>query len=262
MESSNFHKTTFASVLILLISASVLYGAEKVMVKIPGGKYTPFFSETPGKTATVKPFYLDIKAVTNADFLLFVKANPKWTKSKVSMLFADNGYLKHWKGDFPSENSFYKIKDSPVTNISWYAATAYARWKGKRLPTMNEWEYVGNIAAANDKRPIEKIILNWYSKPTPAVLPPVGSTFKNKFNVYDMHGLIWEWVSDFNSIIMTGDSRSNSAINRDLFCASGALGAVDKENYAAFMRFAFRSSLQGKYTVNNLGFRCASDIKN
>ena len=77
-----------------------------------------------------------------------------------------------------------------------------------------------------------------------------------------MHGLIWEWVSDFNSIILTGDSRSNSAINRDLFCASGALGAVDKENYAAFMRFAFRSSLQGKYTVSNLGFRCAGDAKN
>jgi formylglycine-generating enzyme len=248
--------------LTLLAPVSVLFGAVKDMVKIPGGQYTPFFSDVPGKSTAIKPFYLDIKAVTNAEFLLFVKANPRWAKSKVSIIFADNSYLKHWKGDFPNEDNFSKIKDGPVTNISWYAATAYARWKEKRLPTLNEWEYVGNIAASNDTRPIEKIILEWYSKPTPAVLPPVGSTFKNKFNVYDMHGLIWEWVSDFNSIIMTGDSRSNSAINRDLFCASGALGAVDKENYAAFMRFAFRSSLQGKYTVSNLGFRCASDIRN
>jgi sulfatase modifying factor 1 len=67
-------------------------------------------------------------------------------------------------------------------------------------------------------------------------------------------------VADFNSIIMAGDSRSNSAINRDLFCASGALAAIDKENYAAYMRYAFRGSLKAKYTVSNLGFRCADTI--
>ena len=93
------------------------------------------------------------------------------------------------------------------------------------------------------------------------MIPTVGSTYYNKFRISDMHGLIWEWVYDFNSIIMTGDSRSNSAINRDLFCASAGIGAVDKENYAAYMRYAFRGSLQAKYTVNNLGFRCAMDIK-
>lgn len=228
------------------------------MVKVPAGKYVLFFSEKEGKTAAIKSFYIDVNAVTNSEFLQFVKANPKWSKSKVSRLFADAGYLKHWKNDFNIGND--QMRNSPVTNVSWYAATAYCKWKGKRLPTLNEWEYVGSAAAFNNKSSIEKIILSWYSKPTPAILPPVHSTFKNKFNVYDMHGLVWEWVSDFNSVIMTGDSRSNSAINRDLFCASGSTGAADKEDYAAFMRFAFRSSLKAKYTVNNLGFRCAMDI--
>lgn len=239
-------------------------GAQSVrpakMVKIPAGKYTSFFAEPGVQALSVKSFYLDKNAVTNAEYLAFVKANPKWTKSKASKLYVDAGYLKHWKGDFDLGANADKIKNSPVTNVSWFAANAYSKWKGKRLPTLKEWEYVGNIPAANDKRPIEKIILDWYSKPSPAHLPPVGSTFINKFNVGDMHGLVWEWVSDFNSVIMAGDSRSSSAINRDLFCASGALGAVDKENYAAFMRFAFRGSLKAKYTVNNLGFRCARDI--
>lgn len=230
----------------------------KGMVKIPAGKYVLFFPDNDTKTAAVKSFYLDVNAVTNAEFLQFVRANPQWLKSKVSKLFADAGYLKHWKGDLDIGDE--KVKNSPVTNISWYAANAYCKWKGKRLPTLNEWEYTGSAQALNNKNSIEKIILNWYSKPTPQVLPNVGSTFKNKFHVYDMHGLIWEWVSDFNSVIMTGDSRSNSAINSDLFCASGSMGAVDKENYAAFMRFAFRSSLKAKYTVNNLGFRCAMDV--
>ena len=229
------------------------------MVKITGGEYAMFFDNQGSRKVKIKPFYLDARAVTNAEYLEFVKANPKWARSKVSKLFADAGYLKHWKGNYNIGNQ--KINNSPVTNVSWYAASAYSKWKGKRLPTLSEWEYVGNAPLINDKRPVEKIILDWYSRPTPDILPSVGSAFKNKFNVSDMHGLIWEWVYDFNSIVMNGDSRSNSAIQRDLFCASGSFGAANKEDYAAFMRFAFRGSLKAKYTVSNLGFRCALDTR-
>jgi len=235
--------------------------APRGMVKIPAGQYIPFFSEKGIKTLKVNAFYLDIKPVTNAEFMEFIRDNPKWSRSQASKLYVDASYLKHWKSDFDIGHNFNKIKNSPVTNISWFAANAYCKWKGKRLPTLNEWEYVGNAPAVNDKRPIDKIILQWYSKPMPPVLPPVGSTFFNKYNVSDMHGLVWEWVYDFNSIIMSGDSRSNLAINRDLFCASAGLGTIDKENYAAYMRYAFRGSLKAKYTVNNLGFRCAMDIQ-
>jgi formylglycine-generating enzyme required for sulfatase activity len=42
-----------------------------------------------------------------------------------------------------------------------------------------------------------------------------------------------------------------------MFCGAGALSSADKENYAAFMRFAFRSGLKGKSATWNLGFRCA-----
>ena len=52
-----------------------------------------------------------------------------------------------------------------------------------------------------------------------------------------------------------------SGIDRKLYCAGGALGATDTRNYAAFMRYAFRSSLKGNYTVPNLGFRGARDAK-
>jgi sulfatase modifying factor 1 len=71
-----------------------------------------------------------------------------------------------------------------------------------------------------------------------------------------MHGLIWEWVDDFNSSFVTGESREDSSFNKDMFCGAGSLSSTDKENYAAYMRFAFRSSLKGKNAVWNLGFRC------
>ena len=230
------------------------------MATVPEGEHVLFYESRSGKTIDIPAFRLDVRAVTNEEFLEFVKANPEWSKSQVPRIFADKGYLRHWEDDFDIGPNFEIIKNSPVTNISWHAANAYCKWKGKRLPTSDEWEYAGNASVARKDLSLEEIILEWYSKPTPPILPPVGSTFENTLGLYDMHGLVWEWTYDFNSIVMDGDSRSNEAIKRELFCASGSFGAANKEDYAGFMRFAYRGSLKSNYTVGNLGFRCAQDI--
>jgi len=236
------------------------------MVKIPAGKYFPFYKKEKIEFVAVKSFYIDVYAVTNKEFLEFVKENPKWAKSKVARLFADSNYLSYWLDDFTIAH-FEQLKNSPVTNVSWFAANAYCKWKNKRLPTIAEWELVASADIANRNNKKEKklseIIIDWYGKPTPKILPPVGSTFKNSYGVYDMHGLIWEWTFDFNSFITGGDSRSSSTTDQNLFCGAGALNvAGDKEDFAAFMRYGFRGSLKGSYAVSNLGFRCAMDITN
>lgn len=233
------------------------------MVKIAGGSYRPFLQpNNQPDIVKVRPFYLDVHAVTNADFLAFVKANPRWVRSKVPRIFADENYLKQWAGDLDIGNN--TIKNSPVTNISWFAANAYCRWKGKRLPTLAEWEYAASAAPVNMKKnaKLTTIILGWYDHPAPTLLPPVESTYKNVLGLYDMHGLIWEWVGDFNSIITQGENRNTGTGNNSLFCAAGSLNTVNKEDYAAFMRYAFRESLQAAYTVGSLGFRCAMDVGN
>lgn len=231
------------------------------MVSIPGGSYRPFLHRK-GQPAIVRihSFLLDINAVTNEDFLAFVKANPGWSRSKVSRLFADVGYLKQWSSDF--EIGEDKIRKSPVTNVSWFAADAYARWRGKRLPTQAEWEYAAAAAPDGMKKgsPLTRIILAWYDRPNPIIIPQVRSTYKNTYGLYDMDGLIWEWVGDFNSVIIHGDSGTGRTIANDFSCAAGSLNSADKEDYAAFMRFAFREGLQARYTINSLGFRCAKDI--
>lgn len=237
-------------------------GSQKVtkMVAIPGGYYTPFLQSSDKiERVRVQPFYLDIHAVTNREFLDFVKANPKWAKSKASSLFIDVRYMNDWENDFDIGND--KILNSPVTNVSWFAAQAYAKWVGKRLPTMYEWEYAASSLPVDLPKNVAATtyILNWYGKPTPKFLPNVKSTFKNEFGVYDMLGLVWEWVYDFNSIMTGGDSRSYGDVNKGLFCAAGGQNAINKEDYASFMRFAFRENLKAAYSVRNLGFRCAKD---
>ena len=108
--------------------------------------------------------------------------------------------------------------------------------------------------ASRDRVFLERLRI-WYGQPTPARLPPVGSTPRNAYGASDIHGLIGEWTLDFNSALVSGESRADSAIERMLYCGSGAAGASDFEDYAAFMRYAFRSSLEARYTVANLGFR-------
>jgi sulfatase modifying factor 1 len=232
------------------------------MVKIGGGDYRPFLRPN-NRPATVKihPFYLDIHAITNEDFLVFVKANPQWARSRTPRIFADGHYLEQWEADF--EIGPGQLRESPVTNISWFAASAYCKWNGKRLPTMDEWEYAASAAPVQMKKgmKLNTLILGWYDHPTPRILPPVGSTYKNKWGLYDMHGLIWEWVADFNSIITRGDARNTGNGSNTFFCAAGSLNAINKEDYASFMRYAFRESLQASYAVASLGFRCAADVE-
>lgn len=240
------------------------------MVWVPSGSYEPLFRDQAADTGggvrpgsdriQVEGFWLDPYPVTNADFLEFVLSHPEWQRSKVKRLFADARYLEHWQEetDFGEEANSQR----PVVNVSWFAAKAYCKARGSSLATVDQWEYVA--AASADERDagrnpeFQSFLRTWYARPTPAELPNVGS-LKNYYGIYDLHGVIWEWTLDFNSALVTGESRGDSSIERSLFCGGGAAGASDFENYAAFMRYAFRSSLEARYSVPNLGFRCACE---
>ncbi|HRY99684.1 MAG TPA: formylglycine-generating enzyme family protein [Bacteroidales bacterium] len=245
---------------LALILALAAHGQQRPgarqMVRVQGGAYLPLYSGKTGKTE-VKAFEMDIFPVTNADFLRFVQDYPEWSRSRIKPLFADSNYLRHWQGDLAFDPA---IARSPVVNISWFAAKKYCECQGKRLPETAEWEVAAKAsqtqADAGSDPAYYQYVLNWLTKPSPAVLPRVGSTFRNYFGVYDLHGLVWEWTWDFNSALSTGESRGNASLDNTLFCGGGALGSGNMTNYASFMRFAMRSSMKAKYCVPNLGFRC------
>lgn len=245
-------------IIVIAMFSFNLWAQPSEMVKISEGEYTPFFRDENVKKVKVNSFMIDKYPVSNGEFLEFVKANPEWQRSNVKKIFADQYYLKQWKGDVDFGN---QLAAAPVTNVSWFAARAYAEWKGKRLPSEAEWEFIARAGknSINGTKENTKVILDWYST-TSSKLKERGKNEPNYFGVFDIHGLIWEWVDDFNTTIVTGESRGNTGLERNLFCGSGSQRSIDPENYAAFLRFAFRSSLKANYTVANLGFRCAKDI--
>ena len=260
------HKISPAFILLLLLHCGNMVAQPGDMDRIESDRFMPFYSSMED-SVTIESFYLDKYPVTNAEFLTFVRANPEWRRSEVKSVFAGEGYLRHWAGDLELGPDAEEMENGPVTNVSWFAARAYAKWKGKRLPTLYEWEYAAsasrhNPLASRDKQFVSRI-LDWYSRPNPDRLPAVGQGEPNYHGVYDMHGLIWEWVQDFNTVFISGESRGDQGELKQFYCAAGSSAAseADKENYAAFLRYAFRGSLEAGYTVGNLGFRCARDIQ-
>jgi formylglycine-generating enzyme required for sulfatase activity len=232
------------------------------MVRIGAGTYRPIYPPSPTETAVrVSAFLLDRLPVTDGDFLAFVRAHPEWRRDRVPRVFADEGYLSHWAA--PDDLGPEVAEQQPVVRVSWFAARAYCATRGARLPTEAEWELAASAsrtrADGRNDRAWREQILTWYSRPNPPRLPVVGTTPTNYWGVQDLHGVIWEWVLDFNGTMLTTDPRRAGDRDRLTFCGGGAIDATDKANYPSFMRIAFRSSLRADYTTHNLGFRCAAD---
>lgn len=204
-------------------------------------------------------FRLDRRPVTNAQFLDFVRKHSEWRRDRAPRLLVDGQYLAHWRG--PTELGSGAGPSQPVTQVSWFAAKAYCEAQGARLPTWYQWELA---AAASEKSPDARRdpewrqrILDWYARPSSAPLADVGQSPANYYGVFNLHGLVWEWVLDYNALLVSNDSREQGGADRTKFCGEGALSTADRENYAVLMRIAFLSSLEANYTTANLGFRCA-----
>ena len=224
-------------------------------VSIHQGIFKPFFKELKDNDIVIKAFLMDKFPVTNEKFNHFVKTHPDFQKSRIIKLFADQRYLQDWKSDQLTEAELQLIGKKPVTFVSWFAAKKYCQSLDMRLPTIAEWEY----ASDSTDPEILKSLLAWYSQTGDHPLSDVGQQKPNKFGLYDMHGVIWEWVDDFSSVMISSDSRSKGDRTDGFFCGGGSVSSLDSKSYATFMRYGFRSGLKGDYNMKNLGFRCVQD---
>lgn len=235
--------------------------ADPSYVAIPGGSLQSVLSGgSDNAPVSIAPFAMRGTPVSNAEFGIFVAAHPQWRRGQTPAIFADASYLNRWAS--PAQAGGAQESAQPVTSVSWFAAQAYCESEGARLPTWHEWEYV---AAADEQQPDARAnpqwrarILSWYGRSSSVAPAAVGGP-ANFYGVRDVHGLIWEWVDDFNALLVSADSRNQGDPDQLQYCGAGAISLKDRDNFAILMRIALLSALEGAATTNDLGFRCVRD---
>jgi formylglycine-generating enzyme required for sulfatase activity len=185
-ESSSAVATNLSSrsskkfVMILVVAILVCTLATMIYVwmgrvpAVPGMLYVPegiFKAGPDAKNTQLNAFYIDESEVSNADFVEFCRAT----------------------GCMPPTAP----PDLPVVNITFAQAQAFAKWKGKRLPTALEWERAargidGDLYPWGNAADGSQANLADNKKLSSRALMPVKS-FK-RVPAYQMAGNAWEMI--------------------------------------------------------------------
>ncbi|XP_021018837.1 inactive C-alpha-formylglycine-generating enzyme 2 isoform X2 [Mus caroli] len=239
------------------------HAQDPAMVHLPGGRFLMGTDapdgrdgEGPAREVTVKPFAIDIFPVTNKDFRYFQ--------------FFGAGAVHWWQ---PVPKAFWRqpagpgsgIREKlelPVVHVSWNDAGAYCAWRGRRLPTEEEWEFAARGGLKGQVYPwgnrFQPNRTNLWQGKFPKGdkaedgfhgLSPVNAfPPQNNYGLYDLMGNVWEW---------TASTYQPAAQDMRVLRGASWIDTADgSANHRA--RVTTRMGNTPDSASDNLGFRCAS----
>jgi ergothioneine biosynthesis protein EgtB len=256
--------------------------------KSPHSRKTPksyefaFDNEKPAHQVFLQDFAIDKALVSNGDFLEFIRdggyKNFRWWFSEGW----ETVNREHWQAplywelqdgewmirDFSGLHSAASRKDDPVFHVSFFEASAFAKWAGKRLPTEGEWEK----AACYDAQRKVKNAFPWGDTDPDSgktnlfengfwTVAPIGA-FPEGANAYgcqQMIGDVWEWTtSDY--VPYPGFKSEFDEYNDKWFVNQKVLRGGSFATPRLHIRATYRNFFHAHERWMTSGFRCARDI--
>ncbi|MBK9313131.1 MAG: ergothioneine biosynthesis protein EgtB [Acidobacteria bacterium] len=238
-------------------------------------------NEKPEHHVYLEDYYLDRAPVSCGDYLKFmldggyddwrwwlsagwdVVTRERW-RSPLYWEFDDGRWMIR---DFHGLHSVEKMADHPVAHVSYFEASAYAKWAGKRLPTEAEWEH----AASYDQQTGIKSRFPW-GDGSPG--PELANLFENQLwgtapigafpagaspgGCHQMIGDVWEWTnSDYAPY--PGFKTEFNEYNDKWFVGQKVLRGGSFATPRSHIRATYRNFFHPHERWMLAGFRCAGD---
>ena len=241
-----------------------------------------FDNEKPAHQVFIQDFAIDKAPVSNGDFLEFINdggyQNFRWWFSEgweavnrehwraplYWELHDDEWMIRDFSGLHPATNK----KDEPVCHVSYFEASAFAKWVGKRLPTEAEWEHAACYDPARkvkqafpwrDTAPNSgntNFFENSYWSTAPIGAFPAGA---NAYGCQQMIGDVWEWTtSDY--VPYPGFKSEFDEYNDKWFVNQKVLRGGSFATPQVHIRATYRNFFHAHERWMTSGFRCAKDL--
>ena len=267
-------------------------GAGDGMVLLEGGEFLmgcedhwayPGDGEGPVRPMHLDPFWIDTRAVSNADFEHFTSETGYETEAeRFGWSFVFAGLLpddfpptravaqaqwwrqvegSDWRHPEGPHSDVSERADHPVLHVTWNDAQAYCEWAGKRLPTEPEWEYaargglerqaipLGRRAGAGRRAPDERLAGHVpegeHARRRLLRHLPGGRLRAQRYGLHNMTGNVWEWCAD-----RFGPEHQTHRVTRggSYLCHA---------SYCRRYRVSARNAMTPDSSTGNTGFRCA-----
>ncbi len=234
---------TGAVVLVLIPGGSFDMGAQ---TSDPAGRgYDPgaYDDESPVHRVSISPFFLAKHEMTQHQW-------HAWT-----------GLTQEEMDRLAGSSATALAPRQPLVNVSWIDIEQVLEALGEplyRLPTEAEWEYAcraGTRTAywfGDDAGELEHYA--WFDKNSESATHPVGEKPANPFGLFDIHGNVLEWCSDWYGLYTGGPAADPGGP------AAGEFRVVRGGSFrypAGWLRSAFRLRNLPGNRWSDLGFRLA-----
>lgn len=238
----------------LLTDMAVMTGGQFIRGSTDGNR-----DEMPRHQITLSSFAMDIHPVTNEQFVRFLEVmGGEKDSNHNDIIRLRDSRIKRTAGRLSIESGYAK---HPVVGVTWYGATAYAKWVGKRLPTEAEWEVAAKggleISLYPTGEEIEKSQANFFSSDTTSVM----SYAPNRLGIFDLAGNVYEWCSDwygynYYELSLQEPDNPQGPLQGVYRVLRGGCWKSLKEDLRCSRRHRNNPG-----TVNSTyGFRCAADV--
>ena len=258
------------------------YGARAGGQRTPNADNFAFDNEKPEHQIYLQDFAIDRAPVSNGDFLEFMRDGGyedfRWWFSEgwevvnrerwQAPLYWELRNGKWMIRDFSGLHSAESKADEPVSHVSYYEASAYAKWVGKRLPSEGEWEKAACLGSSGDEKRVfpwgnsaadagkANLLENGHWGVTPIGAFPEGQT---KDGCHQMIGDVWEWTtSDY--VPYPGFKSEFDEYNDKWFVNQKVLRGGSFATPQVHIRSTYRNFFHAHERWMVSGFRCAIDI--